>query len=70
MQEAKEWIESMRKGERGRRFLKEGTVLGTVDVKGDVSGVVEIEQVIGEQDVQKWREYDGHDSKGSILTSG
>lgn len=56
-QEAKEWIGSMRKGERGRTFLKEGTVLGIVDVKGDVSGVVEIEEVVGEEEVQKWREF-------------
>ena len=57
VQEAKEWIESMRNGERGKAFLKEGTVLGIVDVKGDVSGVVEIEEVVGEEEVQKWREF-------------
>ena len=56
VQEAKDWIESMRKGERGRTFLKEGTILGIVDVKGDVSSVVEIEEVVGEEEVQIWRE--------------
>ena len=54
VQEAMDWISSMRKGERGKTFLKEGTVLGIVDVKGDVSGVVEIEEVVGEEEVQKW----------------
>lgn len=58
VQEAKEWIESMRKGGRGKTFLQGGTVLGIVDVKGEVSGVVEIEEAVGEEEVQKWREYD------------
>ena len=58
VQEAREWIESMRKGARGRTFLKEGTVLGIVDIKGDVTGVVEIEDVVGEEEVRNWREYD------------
>lgn len=52
--EAKEWILGMRDGERGKDFLKVGTVLGIVDIKGDVSGVVEIEDVVGEEEVQKW----------------
>ncbi len=52
--EAKDWILGMREGERGKDFLKAGTVLGIVDVKGIVSGVVEIEEVVGEDEVQKW----------------
>ena len=58
VQEAKDWIESMRKGERGRTFLKQGTILGIVDVKGDVSSVVEIEEVVGDEEIEKWKEYD------------
>lgn len=52
--EAKDWILGMREGERGKDFLKEGTILGVVDSKGGVSGVVEIEDVVGEEEVQKW----------------
>ena len=44
--EAREWIEKMRKSERGPAFLRLGTVLGVVDDKGEVSGVVEIEDVV------------------------
>ena len=44
----------MREGSRGKDFLKEGTVLGIVDMKGEVSAVVEIEDVVGEDEVQKW----------------
>ena len=58
VQEAKDWIESMRQGERGRTFLKEGTILGIVDVKGDVSSVVEIEEIVGDEEVQTWRRHD------------
>lgn len=54
VQEAKDWILEMRQGERGREFLKLGTVLGIVDVKGSVSSVVEIEDVVGGDEVQKW----------------
>ena len=43
VEEAKQWIGDMRKVERGRTFLKEGTILGIVDAMGEVSGVVEIE---------------------------
>lgn len=45
--EAREWIGEMRESERGRTFLKEGTVLGVVDADGEVSGVVEIEELVG-----------------------
>lgn len=38
----------MRSGERGRTFLKRGTVLGIVDPWGVVSAVVMIEDVVGE----------------------
>jgi len=47
--EAREWIERMREEPRGRTFLKPGTILGIVDEKGEVSGVVEIEDVVGEE---------------------
>jgi len=46
VEEAREWIVGMRRCERGRAFLREGTVLGVVDTKGEVSGVVEIEEVV------------------------
>ncbi|MCJ1392887.1 hypothetical protein MMC18_005759 [Xylographa bjoerkii] len=46
VEEARRWIEDMRVSERGRTFLREGTVLGIVDARGEVSGVVEIEDVI------------------------
>lgn len=55
--EAREWILKMREGSRGKEFLKEGTVLGIVDMKGEVSAVVEIEDVVGEDEVQKWGVY-------------
>ena len=45
VEEVRQWIVSMRKGERGKSFLKEGTVLGIVDEKGEVSGVVAIEDL-------------------------
>lgn len=51
--EAREWIERMRKEPRGRTFLKPGTILGIVDEKGEVSGVVEIEDVL----VKEWGDY-------------
>ena len=46
VEEAREWIKEMRKSERGPAFLRPGTVLGVVDDKGEVSGVVEIEDVV------------------------
>ena len=42
--EVRDWISTMRQG-RGKAFLKEGTVLGVVDAEGNVSGIVEIEDV-------------------------
>lgn len=54
VQEAREWISKMREGERGKEFLKAGTVLGVVDGNGLVSGVVEIEDIVGEDEVHKW----------------
>lgn len=46
--EAKQWIFTMRKDGRGRTFLKNGTILGIVDENNEVSAVVEIEDVVGE----------------------
>ena len=46
LEEVKVWIDSMRACERGRTFLRRGTVLGIVDGGGAVSGVVEIERVV------------------------
>ena len=46
VEEARQWIEEMRLQERGRTFLREGTLLGIVDARGEVSSVVEIEDVI------------------------
>ena len=53
--EARQWIFEMRKCERGKLFLKKGTVLGIVDQVGDVSGVVEIEDIIGEEEWNDFR---------------
>jgi hypothetical protein len=46
VEEARDWILGMRATPRGRAFLKAGTILGVVDSKGEVSGVVEIEEVV------------------------
>ena len=50
--EAAQWIRDMRREPRGRTFLKKGTVLGIVDQKNEVSRVVEIEDVIGETELE------------------
>lgn len=47
--EVKQWITGMRKEGRGRAFLKKGVVLGIVDERNEVSGVVEIEDVVADQ---------------------
>ena len=46
--DAREWILKMRAEGRGQTFLMRGTILGIVDAKNEVSGVVEIEDVVGE----------------------
>ena len=56
VEEARQWIGDMRKVERGRTFLKEGTVLGIVDSMGEVSGVVEIEEL---EWIEEWWSEDG-----------
>ena len=52
--EAAEWILEMRKQERGKEFLKAGTLMGVVDRENNVSSVVEIEDVVGQDEVQSW----------------
>lgn len=46
--ECRAWILRMRREERGRGFLRPGTVLGVVDDRNEVSAVVEIEDVVGD----------------------
>jgi D-arabinose 5-phosphate isomerase GutQ len=46
--DAKDWILKMRAEGRGQDFLMRGTILGIVDRRNEVSGVVEIEDVVGE----------------------
>lgn len=46
--DAREWILKMRREGRGQTFLMRGTILGIVDKSNEVSGVVEIEDVVGE----------------------
>jgi hypothetical protein len=48
IEEARQWILKMRSEERGKTFLHPGTILGIVDKHNEVSGVVEIEDVIGD----------------------
>ena len=50
IQECKEWIIRMRTegNARGRQFLRPGTILGIVDGYSQKSGVVEIEDIVGE----------------------
>ena len=52
--EAREWILGMRKTERGKTFLKLGTVLGIVDAHQCVSGVVEIEDIVDEMELRDY----------------
>lgn len=55
VEEVRDWIRSLRnKGDRrGRDFLRKGTVLGVVDGKGEIGGVVEIEDVISEKELEQ-----------------
>lgn len=48
VQEVRDWIVGLRTepGERGKQFLKRGTVLGVVDDRSVVSAVVEIEDIM------------------------
>lgn len=50
VEECKQWIVKMRtEGDaRGRLFLRPGTILGIVDEQSQKSGVVEIEDIVGE----------------------
>jgi len=48
IEEARQWISKMRSEERGKTFLHPGTILGIVDKRNEVSGVVEIEEVVGD----------------------
>ncbi|KAI4248255.1 MAG: hypothetical protein LQ352_005973 [Teloschistes flavicans] len=51
VQETRDWILHMRQSERGRSFLKKGTVLGIVDPEQCVSSVVEIEDIVEESEL-------------------
>ncbi|KAL8649980.1 MAG: hypothetical protein Q9226_005341 [Calogaya cf. arnoldii] len=53
IQEARQWILQMRQIDRGRSFLKTGTILGIVDSQQCVSGVVEIGEVVNEDQLQQ-----------------
>ncbi|KAL8913048.1 MAG: hypothetical protein Q9172_007372 [Xanthocarpia lactea] len=53
IQEAKDWILHMRQSSRGRTFLESGTILGIVDAQQCVSGVVEIEEIMDEDQLQQ-----------------
>lgn len=46
IEEAREWIMKMRS--RGKTFLHPGTILGIVDKHNEVSGVAEIEDIMGD----------------------
>lgn len=48
IEEAREWIMKMRSGRRGKTFLHPGTILGIVDKHNEVSGVAEIEDIMGD----------------------
>lgn len=49
VEECRQWIRQMRNegGGRGRGFLRRGTLLGIVE-HNEVTGIVEIEEVMGE----------------------
>ncbi|KAL9027748.1 MAG: hypothetical protein Q9196_003772 [Gyalolechia fulgens] len=53
VQEARNWILEMRQLERGKTFLKGGTVLGIVGAQQLVSGVVEIEEIISDGELRE-----------------
>lgn len=57
IREAKEWILEMRNQVRGKEFLKAGTLLGVVDGENNVSSVVEIEDVVGQDEVRAWGKF-------------
>ncbi len=48
IEEARQWIAKMRAEPRGVTFLHEGTILGIVDKHNEVSSVVEIEDIVGD----------------------
>lgn len=49
----RDWILSLRNegDRRGRTFLKSGTILGIVDARGEIGGVVEIEDIVGVEEL-------------------
>ena len=51
VEETREWILQMRQSERGKTFLKKETILGIVDSVRIVSKVVEIEDVVGDEEL-------------------
>lgn len=51
VQEARDWILQMRQTERGPTFLRQGTILGIVDAQQCKSGVVEIEEIVGDDEL-------------------
>ncbi|KAL8790276.1 MAG: hypothetical protein Q9195_006434 [Heterodermia aff. obscurata] len=53
IQEARDWILRMRRSDRGKTFLKRGTVLGIVDEHKHLSGVVEIEEIMAEDELKE-----------------
>ena len=53
IQETRDWILLMRQSERGKGFLKRGTVLGIVDDQKSLSGVVEIEEVMDQDELKE-----------------
>lgn len=53
VEEARGWILRMRRAGRGKAFLKRGTVLGIVDARRCKNGVVEIEEIVSEDELNK-----------------